>query len=133
MDIVNVGGVRGERYGPRWTGWEVEALCQRQEQHLKLEIAGVGYPQASLFGFCWTLVAFNLDAMLIAVLGGANCRRFSWALFRISCVPTRSRWRTPSISPDFEMRHADRKTIRATSRNQARKPCVSAAKLLSES
>ena len=48
--------------------WGIETAFQKLESHLNSEINTLGYPQAALFSFCLALVAFNIYAVVMAVL-----------------------------------------------------------------
>ena len=48
--------------------WGIETAFQKLESHLNSEINTLGYPKAALFSFCLALVAFNLYAVVMAVL-----------------------------------------------------------------
>jgi len=48
--------------------WGIETAFQKLESHLNSEINTLGYPKAALFGFCLALVAFNIYAVVMAVL-----------------------------------------------------------------
>jgi hypothetical protein len=48
--------------------WGIETAFQKLESHLDSEINTLGYPKAALFGFCLALVAFNIYAVVMAVL-----------------------------------------------------------------
>jgi len=48
--------------------WGIETAFQRLESHFNSEINSLGYPKAALFGFCLSLVAFNLYAVVMAGL-----------------------------------------------------------------
>lgn len=48
--------------------WGIETAFQRLEAHFHSEINSLGYPKAALFGFCLSLVAFNLYAVIMASL-----------------------------------------------------------------
>ncbi|WP_200348100.1 transposase [Halochromatium glycolicum] len=52
--------------------WTIETAFQKLEGHLHSELNTLGYPQAALFGFCLALVAFNLDAVVMAALRAAH-------------------------------------------------------------
>jgi IS4 transposase len=58
-----------ELYRTRWT---IETAFQKLEAHLNSEINPLGYPQAALFGFCLSLVAYNLYAVVMAALRAAH-------------------------------------------------------------
>jgi len=51
--------------------WGIETAFQRLESHFHSEINSLGYPKAALFGFCLSLVAFNLYAVIMASLRAA--------------------------------------------------------------
>ena len=48
--------------------WGIETAFQKLESHLNSEINTLGYPKAALFSFCLALVAFNIYAVVMAVL-----------------------------------------------------------------
>jgi hypothetical protein len=48
--------------------WTIESLFNLLTMTLKCEHKGLGYPKAALFGFCVTLVAYNLLATVKAAL-----------------------------------------------------------------
>ncbi len=48
--------------------WGIETAFQKLEKHLNSEINTLGYPKAALFSFCLALVAFNIYAVVMAVL-----------------------------------------------------------------
>lgn len=48
--------------------WGIETAFQKLESHLNSEINTLGYPKAALFGFSLALVAFNIYAVVMAVL-----------------------------------------------------------------
>jgi hypothetical protein len=48
--------------------WGIETAFQKLESHLNSEINALGYPKAALFSFCLALVAFNIYAVVMAVL-----------------------------------------------------------------
>lgn len=48
--------------------WGIETAFQKLESHLHSEINTLGYPKAALFSFCLALVAFNIYAVVMAVL-----------------------------------------------------------------
>jgi hypothetical protein len=48
--------------------WGIETAFQKLESHLNSEINTLGYPKAALFSFCLALVAFNLYAVVMAVV-----------------------------------------------------------------
>lgn len=48
--------------------WEIEATFQKLEKHLHSEVNSLGYPKAALFAFCVALVAYNVLAVVAAVL-----------------------------------------------------------------
>ena len=48
--------------------WGIETAFQKLERHLNSEINTLGYPKAALFSFCLALVAFNIYAVVMAVL-----------------------------------------------------------------
>jgi hypothetical protein len=52
--------------------WGIETAFQRLEAHFHSEINSLGYPKAALFGFCLSLVAFNLYAVIAASLRVAH-------------------------------------------------------------
>jgi hypothetical protein len=52
--------------------WGIETAFQKLESHLNSEINTLGYPKAALFSFCLALVAFNLYAVVMAVLQAAH-------------------------------------------------------------
>ena len=52
--------------------WGIETAFQKLEKYLHSEIETLGYPQAALFGFCLTLVAFNLYAVVMGALRAAH-------------------------------------------------------------
>ena len=52
--------------------WGIETAFQRLESHFHSEINSLGYPKAALFGFCLSLVAFNLYAVIMASLRAAH-------------------------------------------------------------
>jgi Transposase DDE domain len=54
-----------ERYRRRWT---LETAFQHLEAYFHSEINTLGYPKAALFGFCLSLVAYNLLAVVLAAL-----------------------------------------------------------------
>jgi hypothetical protein len=51
--------------------WGIETAFQRLEKYFHSEINTLGYPKAALFGFCLALVAFNVDAVVMAALRAA--------------------------------------------------------------
>lgn len=55
----------GQLYRRRWT---IETLFQILEKTLESEQPSLGYPSAALFGFCLSLVAYNLLAVIKAAL-----------------------------------------------------------------
>ncbi len=57
--------VIAEIYRRRWT---IETAFQELEAHLHSEINSLGYPKAALFGFCVSLVAYNVLAVVKAAL-----------------------------------------------------------------
>ena len=48
--------------------WGIETAFQKLESHLNSEINTLGYPKAALFSFCLALFAFNIYAVVMAVL-----------------------------------------------------------------
>jgi hypothetical protein len=52
--------------------WGIETAFQKLESHLNSEINPLGYPKAALFSFCLALVAFNIYAVVMAVLQAAH-------------------------------------------------------------
>ncbi|MGH7926374.1 MAG: transposase [Candidatus Binatia bacterium] len=54
-----------ELYRRRWT---LETAFQHLEAYFHSEINTLGYPKAALFGFCLSLVAYNLLAVVLAAL-----------------------------------------------------------------
>jgi hypothetical protein len=52
--------------------WGIETAFQKLESHLNSEINTLGYPKAALFSFCIALVAFNIYAVVMAVLQAAH-------------------------------------------------------------
>ncbi len=48
--------------------WSIETMFQELEAHLHSEINSLGYPKAALFGFCVSLVAYNVLAVVKAAL-----------------------------------------------------------------
>jgi IS4 transposase len=52
--------------------WGIETAFQKLESHLDSEINTLGYPKAALFSFCLALVAFNIYAVVMAVLQAAH-------------------------------------------------------------
>lgn len=54
-----------EIYRKRWC---IETMFQELEAHLHSEINSLGYPKAALFGFCVSLVAYNVLAVVKAAL-----------------------------------------------------------------
>jgi len=48
--------------------WSIETMFQELESYLHSEINALGYPRAALFGFCVSLVAYNILAVLKAAL-----------------------------------------------------------------
>jgi len=48
--------------------WGIETAFQKLESHLNSEINTLGYPKAALFSFSLALVAFNIYAVVMAVL-----------------------------------------------------------------
>ena len=52
--------------------WGIETAFQQLESHLNSEINTLGYPKAALFSFCIALVAFNIYAVVMAVLQAAH-------------------------------------------------------------
>jgi hypothetical protein len=52
-------------YRKRWT---IETMFQELEAHLHSEINTLGYPRAALFGFCVSLVAYNVLAVVKAAI-----------------------------------------------------------------
>jgi hypothetical protein len=48
--------------------WDIETAFQKLESHLNSEINTLGYPKAAIFSFCLALVAFNIYAVVMAVL-----------------------------------------------------------------
>lgn len=52
--------------------WGIETAFQKLESHLNSEINTLGYPKAALFSFCLALVAFNLYAVVMAVLQASH-------------------------------------------------------------
>ncbi len=52
--------------------WGIETAFQRLEANFHSEINSLGYPKAALFGFCLSLVAFNLYAVIMASLRAAH-------------------------------------------------------------
>jgi len=48
--------------------WGIETAFQKLESPLNSEINTLGYPKAALFSFCLALVAFNIYAVVMAVL-----------------------------------------------------------------
>jgi hypothetical protein len=48
--------------------WQVETAFQHLEAYFHSEINTLGYPKAALFGFCLSLVAYNLLAVVLAAL-----------------------------------------------------------------
>jgi Transposase DDE domain len=56
-------------YRKRWT---LETAFQHLEAYFHSEINPLGYPKAALFGFCLSLVAYNLLAVVLAALRGVH-------------------------------------------------------------
>jgi IS4 transposase len=52
-------------YRKRWT---LETAFQHMEAYFHSEINALGYPKAALFGFCLSLVAYNMLAVVLAAL-----------------------------------------------------------------
>jgi len=52
--------------------WGIETAFQKLESHLNSEINTLGYPKAALFSFCLALVAFNIYAVVMAVVQAAH-------------------------------------------------------------
>lgn len=52
--------------------WGIETAFQKLESHLNSEINTLGYPKAALFSFCLALVAFNIYAVVMAVLQASH-------------------------------------------------------------
>jgi len=48
--------------------WRIETMFQELEAHLHSEVNTLGYPKAALFGFCVSLVAYNVLAVVKAAL-----------------------------------------------------------------
>ena len=48
--------------------WRIETMFQELEAHLHSEVNSLGYPKAALFGFCVSLVAYNVLAVVKAAL-----------------------------------------------------------------
>jgi hypothetical protein len=48
--------------------WDIETAFKKLESHLNSEINTLGYPKAAIFSFCLALVAFNIYAVVMAVL-----------------------------------------------------------------
>lgn len=48
--------------------WLIETMFQELESYLHSEINALGYPKAALFGFCVALVAYNVMAVIKAVM-----------------------------------------------------------------
>jgi len=55
--------------------WKIETAFQKLESHLNSEINTLGYPKAALFSFCLALVAFNIYAVVMAVLQAAHPKK----------------------------------------------------------
>ncbi len=55
--------------------WGIETAFQKLESHLNSEINTLGYPKAALFSFCLALVAFNIYAVVMAVLQAAHPKK----------------------------------------------------------
>ena len=51
--------------------WGIETALQKLEKYLNSEINTLGYPKAAIFGFCVSLVAFNLYAVVMAAIRAA--------------------------------------------------------------
>jgi IS4 transposase len=56
-------------YRKRWT---LETAFQHLEAYFHSEINPLGYPKAALFGFCLSLVAYNVLAVVLAALRGVH-------------------------------------------------------------
>jgi len=52
--------------------WEIETTFQKLEKYLHSEVNSLGYPKAALFAFCVSLVAYNVLAVVAAVLRRAH-------------------------------------------------------------
>lgn len=48
--------------------WSIETMFQHLTTHLKSEINTLGYPRAALFGFCLSLIAYNLLSVVKAAM-----------------------------------------------------------------
>ena len=48
--------------------WSIETMFQELEAHLHSEINALGYPRAALFGFCVSLMAYNVLAVVKAAI-----------------------------------------------------------------
>jgi hypothetical protein len=48
--------------------WNIETMFQELEAHLHSEINTLGYPKAALFGFCVSLMAYNVLAVVKAAI-----------------------------------------------------------------
>ena len=55
--------------------WGIETAFQKLESHLNSEINTLGYPKAALFSFCLALVAFNIYAIVMAVLQATHPKK----------------------------------------------------------
>ena len=55
--------------------WGIETAFQKLESHLNSEVNTLGYPKAALFSFCLALVAFNIYAVVMAVLQAAHPKK----------------------------------------------------------
>lgn len=59
-----------------WSRWTIEAAFQRLERDLRSEIDTLAYPRAALFGFCVSLVAYNITACVKAALTAVHGAEF---------------------------------------------------------
>jgi IS4 transposase len=67
--LTNVRGVRALKLARLYLErWSIESLFNLLTTTLKCEHKGLGYPKAALFGFCVTLVAYNVLATVKAAL-----------------------------------------------------------------
>ena len=55
--------------------WGIETAFQKLESHLNSEVNTLGYPKAALFSFCLALVAFNIYAVVMAVLQATHQKK----------------------------------------------------------
>ena len=55
--------------------WGIETAFQKLESHLNSEVNTLGYPKAALFSFCLALVAFNIYAIVMAVLQATHPKK----------------------------------------------------------